>query len=120
MTNKIVGKLIPLEPKKLFWTKKQHVFIYLDEHPEIRTAKELCFALPYYVKATLYNYFNEWRNKNTYSISAFIGDIYRLLFILNNKYSLNRQLSMKELESIRRLGDLIDKYSDKIEELKDK
>ena len=114
-------RLIAEEPKRLFMTKIQHVFHILDTNKQIRNAKELCYALPYYNKATLYNYFRQWRAKKEHSISAFVKDIYTILFILNHKYDGPiKQLSMAEQDSIKRLGELLDKYPDIIEEMEKK
>ena len=86
-------KIIPIEPKKLFWTMKQHVFHYLETHPLIRNPKELCFALPDYKTVTLYNYYKEWKNKKEYAISAFVSDIWVLLYLLGHKFTPTKQSS---------------------------
>lgn len=120
MVNKIVGKLVPLEPKRLFWTMKQNVFHYLEEHPEISGPRDLVYAMPYYKKTTLYNYYKEWMVRKKFSITAFVPDIYRLLYILNYKYIIDKQINIEEQKSIERLGELVDKYPDIIEEMEKK
>jgi hypothetical protein len=112
MTKPKPKKLYIPKEKKLFPTIKEHIFDFLKDHPEVKRGADLKKIFPMYETPTIYAYLREFHEKNNSEVRTFIPHINRVLKTLANKYVIERQLSIKEIESIRLLGEWVDEYKE--------
>ena len=106
------------ELPRLYETKKEKMFAFLDKHPDSATSRHLRTEFPDDKKSTISLYLREWKNAHLHDaeIKEYIKDIYTMIYVMKYKMMNEKQWSAKETMSFERIALLLEKYRDLWEE----
>ena len=96
--------------KKLYYTKKECIFDYMDSNPDARVT-DLYKEFPHIPQGTIRSERYLWQLENKDGVKNLIPHIENVLKVLNHKCVPQKQFSIEEEKSLKILGNLIDKYT---------